>query len=104
MLNLIGIIEKKNEKNNLSFDAEIDEMNCWLSVIMDIKKYKYNSSIFLSVLNMLKNFRKSFQDSLNNNTVNIYRPGSYSSELEKRIKAIDFLINYLEGHKWEISN
>lgn len=104
MLNLIGIIEKKNKKNRFCYDAGIDEMNCWLPFIRDIKKYGYHSYPFLNTLKTLKEIRESFQLSLNNNTKNIYQPRDTSNELKKRIEAIDFLINYLENHKWEISN
>ena len=58
MLNLIGIIEKKNR---LCCDAGTDEMNCWLPFIRDIKKYGYRSYPFLNTLKALKEMRESFQ-------------------------------------------
>lgn len=104
MLNLIGIIEKKNKKNRFRYDAGIDEMNCWLPFIRDIKKYEYKRSVFLNTLNELRRVRKSFLSSINNNIPNSYQPNDSLNELIKRIWAVDFLINYLESHKWEISN
>lgn len=46
MLNLIGIIEKKNKKNRFRYDAGIDEMNCWLPFIRDIKNMNINVLFF----------------------------------------------------------
>lgn len=101
MLNLIGIIEKKNR---LRCDAGIDEINCWLPFIRDIKKYGYKRSVFLNTLNELKRVRKSFLNSINNNIPNFYQPEDSLDELIERMKSVNFLINYLESHKWEISN
>lgn len=101
MLNLIGIIEKKNR---FCCDAGTDEMCCWLPFIRDIKKYGYKRSVFLNTLNELRRVRESFLNSIDNNIPNSYQPNDSLDELLERIGSVNFLINYLESHKWEISN
>lgn len=102
MLNLIGMIDKKLKGKNWHRISEANEWHFWGNYARQIVSQNYNIIVYENILKETDRFKKSFQESIDNNCQNKYAREDTIDELKQRVKIINYVEKYLINHKWEI--
>lgn len=102
MLNLIGMIDKKLKGKNWHRIPEANEWHFWEDYAKQIVSRDYNIVVYENILKEIDRFKKSFQESIDNNCQNEYARADTIDELRQRVEVIDYIERYLINHKWEI--
>lgn len=102
MLNLIGMIDKKIKGKNWRKISEVNEWHFWRDYVRLIVSQNYNNIVYENTIKEIGIFKKSFQKSIDNNSINEYACDDTIDELKQRVEVIDYIERYLINHKWEI--
>lgn len=96
------MIDKKLKGKNWRKIPEANEWHFWRDYVQQIVSQNYNTIVYENIIKETGRFKKSFQKSIDNNSINEYAYDDTIDELKQRVKIINYIEEYLINHKWEI--